>query len=301
MQTGESTATEAPSQNSSSLHLRPIPMPRWQYNVFHLASVLAPGVAIMIARRLFFTPQVTPVRDEERAVLDRAEPFALDVDGKHVAGYAWGAGPAVLLAHGWSGHAGQMTPLVDPLMAAGFRAVAIDMPGHGASAKHLTSLVHFSDAIEAAAARFGPLHGIVAHSFGASACMLSLTRGLTVDRAVFFAPPARFDTWWLRFRMGLGMSDAMWQRFLRDADTWLSVQFEDIAPADLAPGMTVPLLVIHAANDGEVSIDEGAELASRWPGATLHRMERLGHLRLLRNERSIADAVSFLASDRTQH
>ena len=43
--------------------------------------------------------------------------------GGRVVGRAWGEGPTVLLVHGWGGHAGQMTPLVDSVVAAGHRAV----------------------------------------------------------------------------------------------------------------------------------------------------------------------------------
>ncbi|MGZ5446135.1 MAG: alpha/beta hydrolase [Thermoanaerobaculia bacterium] len=47
--------------------------------------------------------------------------------------WSWGEGPAVLLVHGWGGHAAQFQSFVEPLVRAGFRAIAFDAPSHGSS------------------------------------------------------------------------------------------------------------------------------------------------------------------------
>ena len=263
---------------------------------FRVTGAVSPRAAARLARRLFFTPPRAAVRDEERAALSRGAGFSLSLGGGRVAGRTWGEGPAVLLVHGWGGHSGQMTPLVEPLLAAGFRAVAVDLPGHGESEGRLSSLVHFAGAIERAAGLFGPLAGLVAHSFGAAACTYSLSRGLAARRAVFFAPPARFDSFWARFRTGVGVAEPVWRLMVDGAEAWLDVRFADIAPADLAPRMASPLLVLHDASDREMDFAEGAELAARWPGARLVRSEGLGHLRILRDAGSVSRAVRFLAS-----
>src|SRR4051794_10369104 len=216
-----------------------------------MTSAVAPGAAAHLARKLFFTPPRVAVRDEECAVLARGERFTLAVSGERVVGRAWGEGPTVLLVHGWGGHSGQMTSLVDPAVAAGFRAVALDLPGHGESAGSVSSLVHFASALVHAASLFGPVHGVVAHSFGAAGCAYALASGLAVERAVFFAPPLGFESFWARFRAGVGISQPVMDRMLRDAEGWLHVRFDGIAPADLAPRMTTPLLVLHDPEDRE--------------------------------------------------
>jgi pimeloyl-ACP methyl ester carboxylesterase len=288
-------AMVAPSlKNSTTDRLRPVRVSPWFRAGFRVAGAVAPGAAARLARRLFFTPPRAAMRAEERATLARGERFELAAAGQRIAGRAWGEGPTVLLVHGWGGHAGQMTALVEPMVAAGFRAVAIDLPGHGESAGGLSSLVHFAAALERAAALWKPVRGLVAHSFGAAASTYAMARGLAVGRAVFFAPPARFDSFWARFRTGVGVSDEVWRRLLRDTESWLEVSFEGIAPVDLAPRIAVPLLVLHDAGDREMDVAEAAELVGRWPGAALRRTEGLGHLRILRDERCIAEAVRFL-------
>ncbi|HET9212116.1 MAG TPA: alpha/beta fold hydrolase [Thermoanaerobaculia bacterium] len=282
-------------EKSTTGRLRPVPAPPWLRTGMRVASALAPGAAARVARKLFFTPLRARVRDGERAVLARGERFEMEAGGGRVVGRVWGEGPAVLLVHGWGGHAGQMTSLVDPMVAAGYRAVALDLPGHGESEGRVSSLVHFAAALSRAASLFGLVHGIAAHSFGAAGSAYAMSSGLAARRAVFFAPPLGFESFWLRFRVGVGISPEVMNRLLRDSEAWLDVRFDGIAPRDLAPRMTAPLLVLHDREDREVPFEEGAELARRWPGAELRPVEGLGHLRILRDERCVAAAVGFLA------
>ncbi|MES1211659.1 MAG: alpha/beta hydrolase, partial [Acidobacteriota bacterium] len=132
------------------------------------------------------------------------------------------------------------------------------------------------------------------HSSGAAVSTYAMSSGLAVERAVFFAPPSRFETFWQRFRMGAGVSDLVMERMLHRAEDWLNVRFAGISPVDLAPRMATPLLVLHDPEDREMPFSEGAELAASWPGAVLRRAERLGHLRILRDPGCVTEAVGFL-------
>jgi pimeloyl-ACP methyl ester carboxylesterase len=288
------SAAQLSTGNSTNGRLRPVRVPPWLRAGMKVASAIAPDTAVKLAHNLFFAPQRARVREEERLILDRGETFALGTESRRIVGRVWGEGPTLLLVHGWGGHAGQMTTLVDPAVAAGFRVVAVDLPGHGDSAGRVSSLVHGASALARVAALFGPVRCLIAHSFGAAVSTYALSRGLAVERAVFFAPPARFETFWQRFRMGVGVSDLVMERMLHRAEEWLDVRFAGISPVDLAPRMETPLLVLHDPEDREMPFGEGADLAASWPGAVLRRAEGLGHLRILRDPGCVAEAVSFL-------
>lgn len=255
----------------------------------------APGLAAGLAQRLFFTPPRAPLREAERLILEGGRRFRIEADGRPLVGWRWGEGPVALLVHGWGGHAGQMTELVAPLVGAGFEVVAIDLPGHGESSGDRSSIVHFARAIEAAAHYLAEVDVLIAHSFGAAGATLALSRGLRLRRAVFLAPAARFDGVWARFRDSLGLSPTVWRRMLRRSELWLGLGFSGIEPVALAPRQSLPLLVLHDANDREVPFSEGEALAAAWPGAALRRLEGLGHLRLLKDPGSVAAAVDFVA------
>ncbi|MEO8503542.1 MAG: alpha/beta fold hydrolase [Acidobacteriota bacterium] len=276
--------------------IQPLRFPGWLRNGFQGVARVAPQAAAKIAWRLFFTPLRARRTEAEDRVLDQAARFTLSTRFGTVQGYSWGRGPAVLLIHGWGGHAGQMTALVADLVARGFRAIALDMPSHGESPGRMSSLVHFSVALESAGEVLGPIHAVAAHSFGAAATAHALARTLRVDRVVFFAPPSHFESFWRRFRDGLGMAMPVWTRMVRMAEDWIGVRFADIQPRLLAPEQTVPLLVLHDRGDSQVLFEEGAELAALWPGARFVETRGLGHLRILRDRGCIGEMMEFVSA-----
>ncbi|WP_394847804.1 lysophospholipase [Pendulispora brunnea] len=262
---------------------------------------MAPAAAANFGHRLLFTPRRLHPRDEERTVLAKGQRFSFEVERENIVARVWGEGPTVLLAHGWGGHSGQMSSLANALVAEGFRAVAIDFPGHGESEGRLSSLVHFARTMERASAIFKPFHGIIAHSLGAGAVTYAFARGLQASRAVFFAPPSDYHAWWGLFRRQVGVSDAIWSKIQRKAEGWLDVPFDAIQPAQLAPRMTTPLLILHDVHDREVPFEQGEDLARLWPGARLQSAERLGHVRILHDPRAVASAVAFLGQPALGH
>lgn len=81
----------------------------------------------------------------------------------HLAVWSWGRGPVLLLLHGPRGLAGDFAPLVDPLVAAGYRVVAPDLPGHGDSDGDPDSS---ADAVAAIARLVGPIRAVVGMADG---------------------------------------------------------------------------------------------------------------------------------------
>ena len=205
------SSSVAVSENSTTGRLNPLPIPGWIRTSFKVTASVAPGLAAAWADRLFFTRRRAALRPKEAEVLAAAEVFELRVGGRKVRGWVWsGAGAPVLLVHGWGGHTGQMTILASALRAAGHRVVGIDMPGHGESEGDQSSLIYFEQALHAAATLFfGSFAGVIGHSFGCAGVIARAMQGpFPPERAVFFAPPVRFQTFWDRFCDGVGHSGA---------------------------------------------------------------------------------------------
>jgi pimeloyl-ACP methyl ester carboxylesterase len=292
------TAT-LPARPSTTERPLPFPIPRSLRAGMRAASVVAPGLAAWVAYMIFFTPPRIPPRQRELDILARADTITLGPAKRRVTAYTWGDGPAVLLVHGWGGNAGHLAGFVDPLVAAGFRAVAVDLPAHGRSAGRRSSAVHGAAALRLAQEAFGPVTGLVAHSFGAPISTYALARGgLSTDRVVYVAPAARFEPYWARFGAAIGASPAVMARAMRHAERWLDVRFEEIGPLVLAATQETPLLILHPAEDRESPITEGRLLADAWPGAELREIAGLGHMRVLWDETVIDEAIRFLATSR---
>lgn len=201
-----------------------------------------------------------------------------------------------MLVHGWAGVGGQLSSFVPALLAEGFSVVTFDAPGHGLSDGHESSLLHFAEAIDAIAASLGPLHGLIAHSFGAAGTTYALSRGLLVDRVAFIGPPSRPSDWIGVFGRQLGASDAVVRRMHDLLLRYFHTDLDKLETIRLAPRLRVPLLVVHDDADDYVPVLQGMELANAWPHADLMTTRGLGHWRILRDPIVIAAIIAFLTT-----
>ena len=98
--------------------------------------------------------------------------------GRRIATWTWGAGPRILLVHGWGGRGGQMGAFVEPLVAQGF-SVAVVRSRAGARALRGA---HGHDSRDGDGAhrrlptRWARCEGIVAHSGGGAVSAWAIRR-----------------------------------------------------------------------------------------------------------------------------
>jgi pimeloyl-ACP methyl ester carboxylesterase len=258
---------------------------------------VSPRLAGSVATRLFFkAPPRRPRSAEELAVLADATRMTLGEGRDRLVAWRWGGGPVVLLAHGWGGCAGQMTPLVRPLVAAGFTVVAHDAPGHGQSAGRFASIPAFAGALGRVAEASGPLHGVVAHSMGGAAFSLAAARGLGTRRAVYVGPPADAAVWLEGFVRWLALPPAAARALAARVEDYAGEPMARLNSAWLGPHLTAPLLVIHDRQDREVPLADGERVARDAAQGRLVVTEGLGHRRILRDAEVTRQAVEFLAA-----
>ncbi len=271
---------------------------RWPVRAaFAILGRVAPGLAARWALDLFFTPGGRRRSHRVSAFLAAARPFEVEVGGKRVAAWSWGDGPSVYLVHGWAGVGGQLAAFVPPLVAGGFRVVTFDAPGHGASAGRRSSIIHFAKALRHVVAREGRAHAVIAHSLGAAATVRALTEGVDIGRAVFVGPTGGPRDWAERFRHHLGVPAHVMASMRERSERWLNASWDDFDIPALARSQTAPLLVLHDRDDAEVPWSDGAAIAGAWPEARLVTTAGLGHRRILRDERVVAQAVSFVKGE----
>jgi pimeloyl-ACP methyl ester carboxylesterase len=214
---------------------------------------------------------------------------------------SWGEGPAVYLMHGWAGNRTQFDAFVEPLTSAGFRAVAIDSPGHGESGpgrfgRGRSLQPDFTMALQAAFDHFGPPRGVIAHSLGASATAIGTLEGLATGRLVLISPLSNafsgLDIFVRAARIGPRIRARMPRRVERI--TRMPAARFDIAERAAELDELPPALIIHDASDRYVPFDQGVLVAAAWPDARLKNTEGLGHNRILRDPDVIAAAVGFM-------
>jgi pimeloyl-ACP methyl ester carboxylesterase len=71
-----------------------------------------------------------------------------------------------------------MTGFVDPLLSAGYRAVAYDQPAHGESDGKMTNMLEIAPTMDILVRKEGNFDAVIAHSFGTLITSYSLVRRL---------------------------------------------------------------------------------------------------------------------------
>jgi predicted alpha/beta hydrolase family esterase len=270
------------------------------------AYIVSGELGTGFAERLFTSPRRHDRPERERAVLASGRPFAVDValraprwHGQHVnvAAWRWGYGPAVMLVHGWEGRASQLGAFVEPLVAAGLSVVAFDAPAHGDSPGGRLYLPDHADAIADVAAQVGPLHGIVAHSFGAAAVLLAHGRhGIAAERNVMISPNAIIDDAVARFAHHVGLDDRDRHALQAHLEIASGVPLAALKLPALVGAREQALLVVHDRADREVPFVHGERLAQVWGGAALRETSGLGHRKILRDPGVIAQVAAFVGT-----
>lgn len=262
---------------------------------FQAADLVAPELARRWAQRLFMRPPRFPAPAPERAALRRACPFGFASGGLQLRGWAWGEGPRVLLAHGWGGRGGQMHPLVEPLVDAGYSVLLFDAPAHGRSQGRRLTAPQYARAMQDLAVEAGPFHAVVGHSFGGATLSYALAQGLPAERAVLIAAPEGPEFYYRQLLAALGYAPARHAALVEAFTKDIGIRFEDVRVPGLAPRLRIPALVVHDEEDREVPFSQGQAIAAAWPGAELLPTRGLGHRRILKDPELHAAILAFLA------
>lgn len=259
-----------------------------------------PAIAGRWAYHLWFSTRRFPEPPRERHWREQAQISRTAWRGIPLVRYVWGASdaPAILLIHGWNGRGTQLGAFAEPLVQAGFRAVACDAPGHGRSPGTSTNIVEYAETIQALAQTSVPITGAIAHSFGVPATARALQQGLQLQRLVAIAAPAGAEFLLRRFAHLLDIPDsviaAMRARIERNFGMDI---FARLSTEAMLAGHPLPGLIVHDRGDRDVPVAHAERLQRSWPDARLLLTEGLGHRRILRDPAVIAAAVDFLRQD----
>jgi pimeloyl-ACP methyl ester carboxylesterase len=234
----------------------------------------------------------------ELAYLQAARRVTLATSSGGLAAWWWGRddAPLVGLLHGWEGHGAQLGAFAAPLVAAGFRVLTFDAPGHGDSPGDECSAPLIGRLALEIEREAGPFHSFVAHSMGAAAAAMAATHGARPKGMVFLAPPLsqaeRIERMGARMQLSPEVRAAFRAAIARR--TGLSLEESDMHHvARLAP---CPLLALHDPDDADASFAATAEFVAAWRGARLVPCPGRGHVRIMSTPDVVRQGVEFLAA-----
>jgi pimeloyl-ACP methyl ester carboxylesterase len=267
---------------------------------FSWAERRAPALATRIATRIWFRIP-PPIPRDRLPALPPGAATAVELRGRPLHVVTWGSGEPVYLVHGWGGRSEQLGGFVAPLVAAGYRVVAFDGPGHGTSpGPRSTTIPELADALRAVVAEHGRPKALIAHSMGAAVVAHAMRGGLRAEALVMLAPTA--DARWIldHFVHRLGAGRRVRAGMERAVVRRVGLPWEAFHVPSLHRSVPVPpTLVVHDADDREVGPEHGRAIADAWPGARLLQTHGRGHRRLLRDDGVIDEAVRFVTDARS--
>jgi len=224
------------------------------------------------------------------------EPMALAI-------YEWGDPglPAVALVHGWELQAGRMGHFVNPLLQAGFRVIAVDLPAHGASGGTLLNIPDSATAIAAACAACGGVTALIGHSFGGLAALWLAANSAWSNLARVITVGAGSSVNFLIHNLATTKGwDAAHERAFRDR---FAERFggpvEAYSVARFGRHIRIPVLVVHDKRDNMVGFEESDALLEHVPTARRLATSGLGHRAITRDAEVIAAAIRFIQSPQT--
>lgn len=253
------------------------------------------GVTAQEAFERFFTPAQRSPTETEQAILAQAQQLTFQSRPANLAAFSWGRGPTVLLVHGWSGCGAQLTSFVFPLVEAGFRVLACDLPAHGQTPGTQTSGFEFAEAIHGIASQEGAFAGIVAHSWGAAGSLMALSEGVEALRVVCLGSVCWLSSSVKMMAKLLRLSPEVETEFRKLIELQYGKTVWDRASANLrARKVKSSGLLFHDRNDRKVSSTESEAIAAVWPNAELILTSGLGHERILQDASVLEKTVKFL-------
>lgn len=270
---------------------------RW---FFPLLEKTLPFLAHRYFIKIFFTPLKYKTPEKELEWENKSQKFSVLASGKRIQCYSWGKGPVILLIHGWAGRATQFRKFIEAFTEIGYRVVGFDGPAHGKSEGKKTNIDEFYEALKSIYKVTGEPVAIICHSFGGSAALFSAKEGLAVRKLINIASPTIGDEIINTYLRAINGSKSTGDYFKRYVMQQTGKTFDDYTSLNFIRHIKheISLLLVHDEDDKEVYLKHAQALKEVYPAAQLLVTKGLGHTRILKDDRVIANCVTFVREGR---
>jgi pimeloyl-ACP methyl ester carboxylesterase len=263
-----------------------------------LLRLLPERLGIAISHWQTCRPPRAKIAPIEREAMASATPLCFGERHRSRA-WSWGDGPLVVLVHGRGGRAAQMAPLARSLASRGFRAVALDITGHGeAPGRHTTWPHFFRDLAALEQSLGGNVHAYLGHSVGGLAVMAARhVAGIRANQYVCVCSTSHPSRSVELLQRRLAPSPDAMARY----KDFIASQFEAPSWQALASGWAYSgcgpeTLLVYDLKDRFMSHEEGDRILAAHPQVVLKKLHANGHNRILVHPDFAALVGDFLSA-----
>lgn len=265
-------------------------------SVFQLGGKIAPAWFGNYAYHLWFQPSRFPIPDRERDLIKSAHIMKKCYSNVAIRVWSWGHGPTILIMHGWAGRGTQLSAIINKLVDLGHRVISFDGPAHGESFGKSTDIIKYANITKEIINEYGPIHGVITHSFGAMVFCLAYESGMPLNKVIFICPPATLHTPVNHFKNFLHISDKSLKTFVANLKRDYGDDIYDtVCVLQNSKKISKPVLIIHDKDDQVVPLQDGKDIADGLEHASFYQTEELGHRRLLHDESVLNKIIDFFA------
>ena len=275
-------------------------IPRPLINFISFLDFLNPYLCMRFTAYLWTKPLKPKRNINEEEFLLTSDNFFLKVKAinKTIKCYHWvGDGPKIILVHGWSGRASNMSKIINKLNQNNFDVYAFDAPAHGESSGGNTNLPEFISCIESLASKVSPIYALVGHSLGGFASVYCAAKKIRLDKVILLCPVNNvfelFETFFNHTRLKEKTRNLMINYFIKKTGIIIN---SELSSEKLVKQIKAKILLIHDESDTQLSILESKKIKKNVVGGTFYFTKGLGHSRLLRNTKVVDRIISFLKS-----
>lgn len=260
-------------------------------------EAISPKLATLFVAKLFVTPIKYRIPKRELHMEQKSKQTKLFVPSinKKINIYEYGTNEKkILLVHGWSGRGTQLVKIADELLTLGYSTISFDAPAHGKSEGKTTIMTEFIASILEIEKQFGPFEFAIGHSLGGMSILNAIKQNLNVKKAVIIGSGDIIQDIIDDFIKKLQLKPKIGLLLKNHFERNFGEPMENYAASFSAKSVNIPVLIVHDENDDDVNVKAAYNIHKNLKNSTLIMTEKLGHRKILGDEKVIIEIKKFL-------
>jgi pimeloyl-ACP methyl ester carboxylesterase len=264
-------------------------------------TLISTRLATLFVAKIFIRPIRHKIPKREIYMDTHSVQTKISVSGikEEIVVYQYGpqSDKKILLVHGWSGRGTQLYKIADAFIAKGYAVVSFDAPAHGKSTGSTSIIIKFLAAIFEVSKQFGPFEAAVGHSMGAMSLLNATKDGLNIKKLAIIGSGDKIEAILDDFIARLQLKPKIATSLALYFEKKFGKKLSNYAAHSAASKIDIPVLVIHDKNDLEVPASCSLAIHQNLKNSELLLTEKLGHRKILGNDKVISAVVSFIAKN----